>query len=537
MTGMTTLLAAAAIAFGLSKALRLPVIPLLMLSGGALRALAEIRAVAVPEALLAEMIQIGLAVLVFAAGADLSPRRMRGGVRAISFVAVAQFFILGTAGAITAWLLGYATTTAVYLGCALSASSTLVVVRHLQERRQMFEPYGRLVLGVLLLQDAFIILILVALNALGEGPGGAALAVLRAAGLGAIAVAAHRWFVPWIAARFRLDDEALMLGPLALLFGFAGVAHLLGLPYLVGAFFAGFTLSAFPMNGLVRSVLRSLSAFFLALFFIGVGANLTIPAPQTLLHSLIFILLLIGVTVPLVTLVAERAGYSTRAAIETAILLSQTSEFSLLIALTGLASGHIAPETFTMVALVTVSTMTLTPLVSREPVAWALMKLHPRYRRGESACGNLADHAVLLGYGRAGPRYRRLFEEHGLQTAVVDDDAAVIRGLIAGGVPCVQGDGSDERTLERAHCRRARVVVCSMRRMRDVEMALDYLANSGTKVFVRVFEPEESEMVRQHGGIPVESAHASAKAFLEWMDQNFPRGSAETETGAETARA
>ena len=526
MMGLTTLLLAAAIAFGLSKALRLPVIPLLMLSGAALHGLAEMRAFAVPEDLLAEMIQVGLAVLVFTAGAELSPRRMRGRARGITLVAVAQFFILGAAGALTAWVLGYAATTAVYLGCALSASSTLVVVRHLQERRQMFEPFGRLVLGVLLLQDVFIILILVALTALGDGAAGAALAVLRAVGLGAVAVAAHRWFVPWITARFRLDDEGLMLGPLALLFGFAGVAHLLGLPFLVGAFFAGFALSAFPMNGLVRSVLRSLSAFFLALFFIGAGASLTLPTPEILLHSLIFILVLIAVTVPLVTLVAERAGYSTRAAIEAAVLLSQTSEFSLLLALIGLAAGHIAPDTFTMVALVTATTMTLTPLISRESFAWALMKLHPRYRRGESACGNLADHAVLLGYGRAGPRYLRLFNEHGLNTAVVDDDAAVIRRLIADGVPCVQGDGSDERTLERVHARDARVVVCSMRRMRDVEIALDYLVNSRAKVFVRTFEPEEAEMVRRRGGIPVDSAHASAKAFLEWMDLNLPRGQA-----------
>ena len=187
MSGFAILLIAAAIAFGLAKLFRLPPIPLLMLSGVGLHALANIWAIDVPEALLGEMIEIGLAVLVFTAGVELSPRRMRGGTREISIVAVTQFVLLGAAGVLTARLLGYDLTTALYLGCALSASSTLVVVRHLQSRRQMFEPFGRLVLGVLLLQDVFIILLMVALL---KSPGGAvasALAVSKAIALGGLA--------------------------------------------------------------------------------------------------------------------------------------------------------------------------------------------------------------------------------------------------------------------------------------------------------------------------------------------------------------
>ena len=65
-----------------------------------------------------------------------------------------------------------------------------------------------------------------------------------------------------------------------------------------------------------------------------------------LAHSLIFILLLIIVTIPLVSIVAEIVGYATRTSIETALLLTQTSEFSLVIAAAGVASGHISAELF-----------------------------------------------------------------------------------------------------------------------------------------------------------------------------------------------
>ncbi len=521
MTGLAILLMAAAVAFGLAKWVRLPVIPLLLLAGVGLRLLAGAAGVAMDPKLLREMVELGLAMLVFSAGAELSPRRMRGRTRPIVIVAVSQFFLLGLAGIATALLLGYNLMTAFYLGCALSASSTLVVVRHLQTRRQMFEPYGRLVLGVLLLQDLFIILIMVVLLKLPEGLWITGLAVSKAVGLGVLALGLHTWFVPWLTRRVKLDDEELLLGALSMLFAFSGMAYLLELPFLVGALFAGFALSAFPMNGLVRGMLGSLSGFFLALFFISVGAFLLLPDAQMLGHSLIFILVLLVVTVVFVSFVAEAVGYSTRAAIETGVLLSQTSEFSLLLALIGVASGQISPELFSMIALITVSTMTLTPIISRDRVSWWLMKLHPRYRTGEQACKTLSDHAVLLGYGRAGARLAQYFNAHKIPVVVVDDDAAVICKLIHQGIPCVQGDGSDPRTLDRAHSREARVVICSMRRIRDAEAVLLHLRGARAKVLVRTFESAEVALVEQAGGYPVRTAEASARIFLDWFAENM----------------
>jgi Trk K+ transport system NAD-binding subunit len=114
-------------------------------------------------------------------------------------------------------------------------------------------------------------------------------------------------------------------------------------------------------------------------------------------------------------------------------------------------------------------------------------------------------------------------KERGIPMVVVDEDAGVIRQLIAQGIPCVQGDGSDVHTLERAHCRQAKVVFCSMRRARDAKLALEYLKDSPAHVIVRVFEPAEEAMVRMGGGQPVQTAYAAAAQFLEWTDVNLPR--------------
>ena len=385
----------------------------------------------------------------------------------------------------------------------------------------MFEPYGRLVLGVLLLQDIFIVLIMVALLKVPQGWPMVLNGVANAIALGFLATGFHHWVVPFLVKRLRLDDEELMLFALAVLFAFSAMAYMLQLPFLVGAFFAGFAISAFPMNGLVRGMLGSLSGFFLALFFISAGAYLILPDLTMIVHSLIFIGVLILVTVLLVAIIAEAVGYSSRAGVEAGVLLSQTSEFSLLLALTGVASGQISSELFSMIALITVSTMTLTPFISRESVALRLVKWHPRYRKGETACKSMKNHAVLLGFGRAGPRTLRALVERGMEMVVVDEDASVIRQLIAKDVPCVQGDGSDIRTLERAHCREAKVVFCSMRRTGDARLALEYLKDCPTQVVVRVFEPSEEVMVREAGGQPVQTAYASAAQFLDWAEVNL----------------
>ena len=116
MTAIAILRVAASIAFGLSRRLRLPAIPLLLLGGASLSILAGYVDYKVPQELIADMIQIGLAVLVFTAGVELSPRRMRGRTRAISILALTQFFILGLCGVLTAVFLGYDWINALYYG-------------------------------------------------------------------------------------------------------------------------------------------------------------------------------------------------------------------------------------------------------------------------------------------------------------------------------------------------------------------------------------------------------------------------------------
>nr|NIP82052.1 potassium transporter [Gemmatimonadota bacterium]NIQ57684.1 potassium transporter [Gemmatimonadota bacterium]NIU77850.1 potassium transporter [Gammaproteobacteria bacterium]NIX46967.1 potassium transporter [Gemmatimonadota bacterium]NIY11325.1 potassium transporter [Gemmatimonadota bacterium] len=189
---------------------------------------------------------------------------------------------------------------------------------------------------------------------------------------------------------------------LAFLFGFIALAAALDVPVVVGAFLAGVALAGFPVNAVVRPQLASIGDFFFAVFFTALGALIGTPTPAELVQALVLAGLIVVLTPPLVTVVGEWAGLSARPAIESGLLLAQASELSLVVGLYGLTEGEIPTTVFTVIALVTLITMLITPLVATDRLAWSLMHLHPARRRVATPVGPLRGHILLLGSGTTG---------------------------------------------------------------------------------------------------------------------------------------
>jgi monovalent cation:H+ antiporter-2, CPA2 family len=515
MSGLTALLVAAAIAYGMARALRLPVIPLLVVAGFALAAIG----LAPQDELLPTVVEVGLVFLVFAAGVELAPSRVARRGRAALVVGAAQFAVLGAGGWLVARLLGFENLTALFIALALAASSTLVVIGVLKQRQQMFEPYGRLVTGVLLLQDAAVIGLLVALDAWPRGSEAVITGVGGTMALAGMAVILQQKVIPRLAAR-PIDEEGLLLAALALLAIAVGFGAWFGLPLVAGAFFAGFALSGFPVSGLVRGFLSSLSDFFFALFFVALGALLVIPTLDLLLAGFALGVFLVVATVLVVALTAERAGLSTRSAVESGLLLSQTSEFSLVIALHAWITGLLDAEVFSMLALLTVATMALTPALSADRVTRAIVRMDPRRRWRRPPQLAASGHVLFVGLGTAGERVLRPLLERGRQVLVIDEDAGVIRSLQSRGIPALQGDGSSIETLKRCHARHAAAVVCSLPRTEQAERVARHLQGSPARVIVRVFDPADGSRFSELGAVSVVTATAAAERFMAWAGEN-----------------
>lgn len=515
MLGIAILLAGAAFAYALAKALRVPAIPLLLLSGVALAYTGLL-----PEELLADTLVLGVTFLMFVTGIELNPRRTRAQRRPAIRVGILQFFLLAALGIGVSLALGFDILSATYLGLALTASSTLVIVRLLRQRRRMFEPYARLVVGVLLLQDLLVILLVPVLTRTPHGIGSVMLGLVGVAALLGLTYATTRWATPLLE-RLGDDDESLLLTVLAMLFVFIGLADLLGLPLVVGAFFAGVSLSSFPVNGIIRPHLGSIGDFFSAVFFTALGALIRIPTLTEGFQAIVLAGLVIVATPPLVAMIAERAGLSARPALEAGVLLAQTSELSLVVGLYGMLEGQIGPNVFTVIALVTLITMMATPFLANDAVVWRLMRYYPLRREGDIP-PPAGGHVLLLGSGSTGFPLMETLLASGHDVVVVDDDPAVIEQLREAEVPTIRGDATDIQVLREARAKEARIITSTIRRPEDNRRLLEHAR--GVPVLVRVFDEEDARWVEEMGGIPVLYSEAAAAAMLRWYDREREYG-------------
>jgi Kef-type K+ transport system membrane component KefB len=521
MITLVLLLAGAAVGYGLSRALGLPSTPLLLLAGFGLSVTGLL-----PEGeMLENTLLLGVGFLLFATGTELDLQRVGRHRRAALRVGLVQFVVLGGLALGAAMALGFDVEAALYIGIAVAASSTLVVVRLLQQRRQLFEPFGRMIIGVLLLQDILVIVLAPVLIRLPDGLIGMFLGLGQTLVLLGLAYALQRWILPALVLRSRMDGEVLLLTALGLLFGFIGLAGLFDLPFITGAFLAGFALASFPISGMIREQIIPITDFFTPLFFTVLGAFVLVPTVQALAVGAVLALVVLVATPIVVTAVAEYEGFSARSALESGLLLAQTSELSLIVGLLALTSGAIGPDVFSVIVLVTAVTMVATPFISAERVVWQVLSLHPSHAARRPAAPP-SDHILMLGCGESGmPLLETLFLA-GYDVLVIDDDPTVVRYLQDNEIPSLRGDAAEAAILTEAGAPHARAVIAMVRRPSDVAPVITRAG--GVPVFVRVFTDEDADAIERAGGIPVRYAEAASASFLEWFDQQLaahPTGS------------
>jgi Kef-type K+ transport system membrane component KefB len=513
VTGIAFLLLAAAAGLWVAHVLGIPAIPLLVVLGMATSALLDL-----PGDFLEAALVLGVTLVVFVAGIELSPERVGRYRMAAVGVGLLQFTVLGAGAIGAALLLGFGVQAAAYIGLAISASSTLVVVRVLQQRKMLYTALGRTVTGILLLQDLLVILFIPVVTRLPDGAAAVGLGVAGVLALMALAGILLRWVAPWVVPWASEDEEFLLLLVLGILFGFLSLSYFLEVPLVVGAFLAGLALSSFPVNALVRGQLRSLGDFFSAIFFTALGAFLTLPTLDQLVQATILALLLVLLTPPLVALASERFGFPAKAGIGAGLLLAQASEFSLVVGLQGVVAGHLDDGTFAVIALVTVATMILTPELATNRVTNLLMRIHPfggPTPELEEAAEPPRDHLVIVGCGVSGVRLLETLVGAPYEVWVVDDDPVVVERVREAGFHVIRGDATDLEVLRRAGAHQARLVVSTIRRAEETGPLLALTSDRPT--VVRAFEDDDARWVEERGGIAISYSDAALEDFLDWF--------------------
>ncbi|MBD8871058.1 cation:proton antiporter family protein [Nocardioides donggukensis] len=447
---------------------------------------------------------LGVTLLLFGVGLKLDVRSLgRREVWLTASVHLAVSAALGTALLAAMAVVGVGLVegedwrTWLLVGFALSFSSTVFVVRRLEERSAIRSLGGRTAIGILVFQDLAAVVFLAAAAGHPPSPWAALLVLLLPGAL----------LLRRLLDTLGHDELRPLLGlTLALVPGFA-LFEALGLKGDLGALVVGVLLASHPGSEELAKSLFTLKDLLLVGFFVSIGLG-GLPTAEHLLVAAALLLLL-----PLkalgFTLLLRVGGLRRRTAVLTAARLANFSEFGLIVAVA--ASDELLGEEWVLVlATAVAASFVLSALPSGRAgerlvgAARRLLpdrppsRLHPEDRPIEVGHAD----AVVLGMGRVGrAAHAQLTHEYGLVAVGIESDPDRVHRLRAAGLDVVEGDATDPDFWARLRPGDVRLVLLAMPfHGRNLE-ALGRLQDggySGTVAVVTRYD-EDLDQARQHG--------------------------------------
>lgn len=414
---------------------------------------------------------IGIALLLFIIGLGLNLKVVREVGRAASIVGIVQLLLTALIGYGSSLVLGLNKQEALFLAVAYSFSSTIIILKLLNDKKEQLRLYGKIATGLLVIQDIAAAIALVFVTASGNH-------VFSATGLGWLFVkgtlvsAALLLFGGYVLPRFHKliagSPEFLFLFALGWGFGAAALFELIGFSIEVGALIAGVALASLPYTQEIASRLRPLRDFFIVVFFISLGSRLAFNDITLLLPLVLFGSFVVIVLKPLIVLIALGfMGYTKRTSFKAAMTMGQVSEFSLVFLIIGNKAGLVSDSlvaALTMVALITIAASTYLIWYSdkifldiEEHLSmFERRKVHKEHEQ------RVRNDLILLGYLKGGHEFLRLFKSLKQRYVVVDYDPVVADTLERLSANYVYGDVTDIELLEEIGIDHAKLIVSTV---------------------------------------------------------------------------
>ncbi|MCB9370440.1 cation:proton antiporter [Candidatus Woesearchaeota archaeon] len=255
-----------------------------------------------------------------------------------------------------------------FLGFAISLSSTAVVLKILEEYSELGSKTGQNVLSILLVQDIAIVPMLLILSFLGGEKISYTDIIIEC--IGAVIIIL---FVIWLikkeniklpfSATIKKDHDLQIFWALLLCFGFALITGLFGLSTALGAFIAGIVLGSAKETKWVIQNLHPFYILLVALFFLSVGMLLDLTF--ILENYVVISTLVVGVflTNTLINaIILKVLKNSWKESFYGGALLSEIGEFSFVLSAVASSLGIISTFGYNLTISVIALTLLFSPL-------------------------------------------------------------------------------------------------------------------------------------------------------------------------------
>lgn len=323
--------------------------------------------------------ELGVILLLFLIGLETDLGKLLSVGFASSAVALVGVVLPFASGYGVAYLLGYSTTVAIFLGAALTATSVGITARVLSDLGQLDTDESQVVLGAAVVDDIIGLILLTVVSAIAGGELVTAASVVRitavAFGFVVLAIVIGSLLAPFlinVVTKLRVG-KALLFASIVFAFGLAYMADAIGSALIIGAFAAGLVLTRTRKGPEIEQEVHDIAQFFIPIFFVSVGAAVDLRAinPFDAATRPYF---LIGLVLTVVAIAGKfLAGFAAfgRPLRRTVIGVGMIprGEVGLIFANLGLATGLLTAGLYGSVALMVMVTTFMTP-----PLLRALMR-------------------------------------------------------------------------------------------------------------------------------------------------------------------
>ncbi len=424
--------------------------------------------------------KLGIIILLFTIGLNLDPNTMKevgkdsilGGILQVLFTSLFGFLL-------SFYILNFSLITSIFIGLALSLSSTIVVLKILSDKGHIDKLHGKISVGILLLQDILITIVLVVLSIFKKDTyvpiaGGEGMVMvtffIKVIILVLIYLLIRNFVLRRSVSIFASSQETLLLFGLGTAFLMAYIFYGFGFSLEIGALFAGVALASSNFAKEISSRLKPIQDFFIALFFVFLGANLLVENPsRVLLPVIIFTLFVIIVKIIVTFLVLNLFGHRTRTSFYVAVSLAQVSEFSLIMLTLVAAEGYIDKNIVSIITIVAMISISISAymMVYIEELYSKMRNIFKKLEIRKNNFKIVKDEAkdldaVIFGFDRIGHEFVDVFKKLEYKYLVIDINPKYIERAIESGATAIYGDAEDLGFLEENNILSSKMIVSTI---------------------------------------------------------------------------
>ncbi|MET0156537.1 MAG: monovalent cation:proton antiporter-2 (CPA2) family protein, partial [Methyloceanibacter sp.] len=417
--------------------------------------------------------EFGVVMLLFVIGLELRPVRLWAMRSAIFGLGTAQLAVTAAVLAGIGVALGLPFAQALFIGLALSLSSTAFALQVLEEKGELTTRHGRLAFSVLLFQDlaAIPLIALVPLFAFGaEKPSMDLTNALIVIGTILGVIVGGRFLLSRL---YRIVAatgvrEAMTASALLTVVGVALAMEAAGLSAALGAFIAGALLADSEYRHQIEADIAPFEGLLLAVFFIAVGMSIDLGVLVDQPVKLAALVLgFVALKAAILYLLGRWWGLDGAAARRLGLVISQGGEFAFVLFGAGALEGVIDQPMSNFLTLAVTLSMAATPLLLLidDAINRAMKPEPPDYEMPPDS----DQHVIVAGFGRFGQIVARVLRARRIPFTALDSNIEQVDFVKRFGAQIYYGDAGRIDILRAAGANKARAFVLAID---DVESSL-----------------------------------------------------------------